>query len=134
MLAKTGIGVMPLENPDCHDPNLASIIERLPHEIVNSFPFGAIRLDPQGNVVFYSESERRLSGYKKNTITHSFFIEIAPCMDNANVRGRIDTALQAGKLNITFSHIGDFDDSTKELDVRVQSATDGGCWIFIRRG
>jgi photoactive yellow protein len=106
MLAKTGTGVMPLENPDFDAPNLASIIERLPHEVVNSLPFGAIRLDPQGNVVFYSESERRLSGYNKDTITHSFFTEIAPCMDNANFRGRIDTALQAGKLNITFSISG----------------------------
>ena len=33
----------------------------------------------------------------------------------------------------SFSFIGDFNDPNRELDVRVQSATNGGYWIFMRR-
>jgi len=54
-------------------------------------------------------------------------------MNNAKFRGRIDRALAAGTLDITFSFIGDFNDPNRELDVRVQSATNGGYWIFMRR-
>lgn len=124
---------MPSNIHDFFAPDLASIIEILPPEVVHSLPYGAIRLDHEGRVIFYSDTERRLSGYFKETIARSFFTEIAPCMNNPNVRGRIDKALQAGKLNITFTHIGDFNDPDQELDIRVQSASNGGCWIFIRR-
>src|SRR3954469_24507937 len=119
--------------PDFHNPNLASIIETLPPAVVHALPYGVIRLDQEGQVVFFSETERRLSGYNQETLSRSFFVEIAPCMNKAEFRGRIDQALAAGTLNITFSFIGDFDDPDKELDVRVQSATGGGCWIFMQR-
>ncbi len=124
---------MALNSPDFLDPNLAVTIEKLSPEVVDALLFGAIRLNEQGTVQFYSESERRLSGYTETTLGRSFFAEIAPCMDDVNFRGRIDNALRAGKVNISFTHVGDFDDATKVLDVRVQSASDGGCWIFIKR-
>ena len=124
---------MGLNSPDFHDPDLVSFVELAPPGTVHALPFGAIRLNHEGNVVFYSDAERRLSGYRKDAVSHSFFSEIAPCMNNPDFRGRIDKALQAGKLNITFSYIGDFEDPARQLDVRVQSATGGGCWIFIRR-
>jgi photoactive yellow protein len=121
------------ESPDFHDPDLASIVETLPVAAVHALPYGAIRLDEEGRVAFYSETERQSSGYNQATISRSFFTEIAPCMNNAQFRGRIDQALAGGTLNITFSFIGDFNDPERELDVRVQSAAGGGCWIFLRR-
>ena len=33
----------------------------------------------------------------------------------------------------TFGWIGDFSDCSRELRVRIQPASDGGCWIFIQR-
>ncbi|PPQ28700.1 PAS domain-containing protein [Rhodopila globiformis] len=124
---------MEAKAPDFHDPALASIVETLPPAVVDALPYGAIRLDREGRVTFYSETERRLSGYDQPTVARSFFTEIAPCMDNAQFRGRIDKALAAGTLDITFSFVGDFNDPDRELDVRVQSAAGGGCWIFLRR-
>jgi len=52
--------------PDFHNPNLASIIETLPPAVVHALPYGVIRLDQEGQVVFFSEAERRLSGYNPN--------------------------------------------------------------------
>jgi photoactive yellow protein len=122
-----------IDLPDYHEPRLADVVETLSPEDVNALPFGAIRLDVNGEVTFYSDAERRLSGYRKKPMGLSFFTEIAPCMNNAAFRGRIERALAAGHLDITFSHTGDFDDKAKELTVRVQSATGGGCWIFMKR-
>ena len=39
----------------------------------------------------------------------------------------------SGTLDLEFSHIGDFEDRERELTVRVQSAFDGGYWVFMRR-
>ena len=119
--------------PDFDEPRLAEAVERLPPEALDTLPFGAIRLDAEGVVRLFSLAERRLSGYREEALGRLFFAEIAPCMDIGSVRGRIEGALANGRLDLAFDHIGDFDDPTKELCVRVQSATGGGCWIFVRR-
>lgn len=119
--------------PDFETSRLAAAVERLPAEAVHRLPFGAIRLDADGKVLFYSDAERRLSGYTREVLQRPFFTEIAPCMNNAAFRGRIERALASGSLDIAFDHIGDFDDAAKALRVRVQSASGGGCWVFMRR-
>lgn len=120
--------------PAFDHPQLARAIEALPDEVVDTLPFGAIRLDEEGRVLFYSEAERRLSGYGARPVAnHNFFAGIAPCMDNPRFRGRIEAARQSGKLDLEFTHIGDFEDRDRELTVRIQSASDGGYWIFMRR-
>ncbi len=45
------------------EPHLAAAVERLPPEAVDTLPFGAIRLGPDGIVGFYSQAEGVLSGY-----------------------------------------------------------------------
>jgi photoactive yellow protein len=119
--------------PDFDEPLLAKAVERLSPEQVHELPFGAIRLDSQGTVTFYSDAERRLSRYPDQAVGRRFFTEIAPCMNNANFRGRIERALEAGRLDIRFGYVGDFPSPDIEVDVRVQSAANNGCWIFIRR-
>jgi hypothetical protein len=54
-------------------------------------------------------------------------------MDNDHYRGRIAQAMARGTLDLEFTHIGDFEDRERELTVRVQSASDGGYWVFMRR-
>jgi hypothetical protein len=54
-------------------------------------------------------------------------------MDHPRFRGRIDRALAEGKLDVEFGWTGDFEDAARTLRVRVQSATGGGCWIFMER-
>lgn len=117
------------------EPQLAKAIENLPPSAVDALPFGAIRLNAQGVVTYYSEAERRLSGLgKRDPLGQDFFASLAPCMDNPDYRGRIEHALATGQLDLRFYHTGDFSDRTRELEVRVQSATGGGYWIFMRRG
>ena len=120
--------------PDFETPNLAAAVERLAPNLIDALPFGAIRLDSSGMVASFSRIEASQSGYDaRAAVGRHFFTEIAPCMDNESFRGRIDRALAAGVLDIAFTHIGDFADRGRTLDVRVQSATGGGCWIFLQR-
>lgn len=117
------------------EPHLAAAVERLPPEAVDTLAFGAIRLGPDGIVGFYSQAEGVLSGYgPRPSLGKNFFTDIAPCMNAPEFRGRIDTALAAGQFDLEFGWIGDFSDRQREVRVRVQPATDGGCWIFLNRG
>jgi photoactive yellow protein len=120
--------------PHFDDPGLAAAIERLGKDEIDLLPFGVIGLDPQDIVRFYSQSEARLSGYgERKAHGQRFFVDVAPCMDNGHFRGKIDRARRMGLLDIEFSFIGDFSDRDRELHVRVQSAQDGGVWIFMKR-
>ena len=120
--------------PDYDDPQLARAVERLTQAEIDALPFGAIKLNSDGLVVYYSDAERRLSGSGNHQrVGLHFFDQIAPCMDNEHYRGRIREAAARGTLNLEFSHIGDFADRERELTVRAQSAFDGGSWIFMRR-
>jgi photoactive yellow protein len=122
------------ELPAYDDAKLAEKVERLSEAQICALPFGAIRLDADGEVTYYSEAERRLSGSGVlPRIGLNFFHDIAPCMDNPDYRGRIDRAKTQGTLDLEFAHIGDFEDRGRELTVRIQSASDRGYWIFMRR-
>lgn len=122
------------ELPDFDEPDLAMAIEALPSETVDTLPYGAIRLNDDGKVEFYSAAERRLSGSgNHDRLGLDFFSKIAPCMDNPHFRGRVERARESGTLDLEFSHVGDFEDRDRELTVRIQSASAGGYWIFMRR-
>jgi photoactive yellow protein len=113
---------------------LAEAVERLPKEAVDALPFGAIRLDDAGQVTFYSATEAKLSGYgSRPALGKAFFVDVAPCMDTPAFKGRIERAKAAGKYDLEFGWVGDFSDRSRELRVRIQPASDGGCWIFIQR-
>ena len=94
-----------------------------------------IGLDSNDQVRVYNATEARLSGYGSSRPSHgrSFFVDVAPCMNNSYFKGLIDKARAAGTLDIRFTFVGDFADRNRELTVRAQSARDGGIWIFHRR-
>ena len=120
--------------PDFDRPDLARAVEALPPGALDGLPFGAIRLDAAGLVVAYSEVERQLSGSGDlPRLGLDFFAQVAPCMDTPLFRGRIERARAAGRLDLEFGWIGDFADRLRSLRVRVQSAVDGGTWIFMLR-
>ncbi len=129
-----GFDLPDFDLPDFDRYDLAAAVERLPAEALDDLPFGAIRLDAAGEVAVFSGSEKRLSGYgDRPALGRHFFTQIAPCMNTPQFRGRIEQALAAGDADIEFGWIGDFGSAERELRVRVQPATGGACWIFIRR-
>jgi photoactive yellow protein len=114
--------------------DLARQVEALGDAEIDALPFGAIRLNEKGAVTFFSKAERDLSGYgARPTVGKIFFTDIAPCMADAGFRGRLEAARDRGTLDIAFSWTGDFADRRREMQVRIQSASDGGVWIFMQR-
>lgn len=121
---------------DFHTPRLDEAVERMPPDQVDRLPFGVVRLDAAGVVTFYSASERRMSGLRREALGRSFFADIAPCMDNADFRGRIERAWSEGRIDVAFGYVSDMPSGARgvELHVRAQSASDGGVWLFLLRG
>ncbi|MBT3070709.1 hypothetical protein KKP04_07500 [Rhodomicrobium sp. Az07] len=116
------------------DPKIARKLEALSDEERHDLPFGVIKLDTSGLVVFFSRTEARQSGWKKRpAIGIDFFVNIAPCMATPEFKGRIDEAARHGVVDFELGWVGDFDDPNGEMTVRIQSAADGGLWICLER-
>jgi photoactive yellow protein len=120
--------------PEFDAPDLAIRIEAMTVEQINALPFGVIRVDVEGVVRQYSAREAALSGFgARDAIGLEFFAQMAPCMNSPLVRGRIEKALAQRTLDMRMSHVGDFTDRQRLLDLRAVSATQGGFWLFLRR-
>jgi photoactive yellow protein len=120
--------------PSFDTPRLAEAVERLGRDAIDSLPFGAIHLNREGQVDLFSASEARLSGFDQaKALGATFFTGVAPCFAKAGFMERIERARSSGRIDIEFEHVGDFNDAEKELRCRIQSAADGGLWIFLQR-
>ncbi len=120
--------------PTFETPNLSEVVAALGPEDLDRLPFGVTMLDDQNIVRILNKNEAEASGFRdRATVGRLFFVDVAPCMNNGYFKGRIDKARREGKLDITFTFVGDFTDSDRELTVRAQSSGNGGTWIFIRR-
>jgi photoactive yellow protein len=117
---------------DFNAHNLGARIETLTQHEIDQLPFGVIRLNPEGMVLFYSATEARLSGYGQNPLGKNLF-EISSCMGSDDFRGRIMRAMEEGPVDLEFGWPGDFGNPDRELRIRVQSARPAGIWIFIER-
>jgi photoactive yellow protein len=123
-----------MDTIDFNSPNLAARIEQMSQYDLDRLPFGVILLDREGTVVFYSETEGRQSGYAPRSPLGQNFFEVSPCMDTDAFRGRLTKALEdKGKVDLEIAWYGDYTDPDRELRIRVQSARNGGVWIFIER-
>ena len=117
---------------DYDAPDLAARVEQLGQDQLDHLPFGAVRLDAEGVVTFYSETEKRQSGYADIPLGRNFF-DIARCAGKGDMRARIATAQEQGKVDLEFALAGDYGDPTRGVRVRVQSARQGGVWMFMQR-
>ena len=117
---------------DFDAPDLAARIEQLSQDQINRLSFGAVRLDAEGVITFYSETEKRQSGYDGEPLGHNFF-DIARCSGKGDMRARIAAAQEQGAVDLEFALAGDYGDPTRSVRVRVLPARQGGVWMFMQR-
>jgi len=117
---------------DFDAPDLALRAETATQAELDDLPFGVIRLDRDGVVQFYSETEARQSGYGKLPLGQNLFA-LSLCLGSDDFRGRIDRAMALGAVDLEIGWPGDFGDPNRELRIRVQSSRSGGIWLFIER-
>jgi photoactive yellow protein len=123
---------MPVETIDYDAPDLAARIERLSHQQIDQLPFGVILLDCEGIVQLYSATETRQSGYPGAPLGLNFF-KVSPCFGKFDFSGRIARALETPPIDLELALPGDYGDPKREVRVRVQSASQGGVWLFMQR-
>ena len=117
---------------DFEAPDLAARVEKLSHAQIDHLPFGAVLLDVEGIVLFYSAAEQRLSGYPGRPVGENFF-ELSKCFAKLDFHGQIVRAQEEGRVDLEFALAGDFDDPAREVRIRVQSSRQGGVWLFMQR-
>ena len=117
---------------DFDAPDLAARAERASLFELDHLPFGVIRIDRDGTVQFYSATEARLSGYGEIPLGKNLFA-ISRCFGGEEFRGRVARAADAGPVDFEIAWPGDYNDPKRELRIRVQSAANGGLWLFIER-
>ena len=117
---------------DFNASDLAARIEQSSQYDLDQLPFGVILLDREGKVLFYNATEARLSGYGESPVGQNLF-EISSCLGSNDFRGRLMRAMEEGPLDLEFGWPRDFANPERELRIRVQSARNGGMWLFIER-
>jgi len=67
-------------------------------EELDALPYGAIRLSPYGTVLSYNATEGRLTGRApERVLGRNFFLDVAPCTDVQEFRGRfVELAKESG--------------------------------------
>ncbi len=96
-------------------------------------PFGVILIDGEGTVLFFSETERRESGYRQPRRSDATFSNCRAASAATHFRGRIRQAEETGQVDLEIAWPRDLTIRTRELRIRVQSAQRGGLWLFIER-
>jgi photoactive yellow protein len=119
-------------NVDFNALDLAAHIETLSQHALDNLPFGVVRLDREGTILFYSATEERLSGYGMDPLGRNFF-SYGECVGVADLRRRIMEAMENGRVDLEFGWSTEKTDVQRDLRIRVQSARSGGVWLFFDR-
>jgi len=112
-------------------PDLARKVEAMSEAEIDTLPFGVIRLDQNFIIQFYSATESRLSGYGR-PIGENFF-EISESPQKRALETKIRAGLEEGKVDLDIGWRGGKGANLREVRIRVQSAKDGGVWMFFER-
>jgi photoactive yellow protein len=102
-------------------------------EEVDRLPFGVIKVDRKGTILFYNATEGRLAGFDPSKVVgHNFFRDIAPCTNRPEFLGRFLDGVQAGRFDVTFRYDFSFPIQPAAVTVQMRSSYfDDSIWILI---
>ncbi len=123
---------MPRTSVDFDGPDLAAQLEKLTPAEIDELPFGVIRLDRELRVLLFSKVESEQSGFSPYPVGEKFFPRTQH-FNSEDFRGRIESAMADGKVDLEFGWPGEFSKAKRDMHIRVQSASGGGIWLCIER-
>jgi photoactive yellow protein len=123
---------MPSEAVRIDSPRVVEQLEKLSEHELDDLPFGVIRIDGAGRILFYSQTEARLSGYGQIPTGRNIF-ELSSCLASDDFRGRITRAAEHGLINLDIGWSGDFASPKRDLRFHVRSSTSNNIWILVER-
>jgi len=101
---------------------------------LNDLPFGAIKVDRDGRITFYNQTEARISGrVPERVIGRRFFHEVAPCTNMPDFYGRFLDIVVEQRAHVSFLFVFDF--AMRPIRVRIDmrpASEDGLYWILVR--
>jgi photoactive yellow protein len=109
-------------------------IQGLGEKDLDRLPIGAIRLDKEGRILSYNQTEADLAGRKKEAVLgKSFFTDVAPCTNVQEFAGKFREGVQKGSLHTVFPYIFDFQMDPRNVWVTLfySNETDTA-WVFVR--
>jgi photoactive yellow protein len=125
---------MALEKVRFGSKDIDNALSQLGNSEIDRLPFGAIKLDRNGIITFYSAAERHLTGRRpEEVLGKHFFLEVAPCTRRAIFHGRFVVGVQNDDLDAIFEYTFDYRMNPTRVTVHMKKAVGGGYWILVRR-
>lgn len=123
---------MNLDNAlDIHAPQR---LDELSGEQLDQLPFGAIRVDADGRILFYSRAQARITNRDPAAVIgRNFFSEVAPCTVVPDFYGQFRQGVLTGRLNSTFEFVFDFEMQPVQVRITMRAADrPGEFWILVQ--
>jgi photoactive yellow protein len=130
MISST-IRTMDLRNAiDIHAPHA---LDTLSPEQLDQLPVGAIRVDGEGRILFYSRSQGRIVNREPAAVIgRNFFTEVAPCTVVPEFYGRFRKGVLTGELSTTFEFVFDFEMQPVQVRISMRAAEcPDEFWIIV---
>ncbi len=116
------------------EPSLLSRLNSLSQSEIDSFPFGIVKVDPNGQILMYNKYESELAKVPISTaVGRNFFTEVAICTNNRIFYGRFKEGMEKGELDAIFNYV--FTYNMKPTNVIVHLLHDrstGTNWVFVK--
>lgn len=112
----------------------AADLSRMTEEELNALPFGAIRLSHYGTVLRYNATEGRLTGRTpERVLGRDFFLDVAPCTDVQEFRGRFVELAKESEISIfqEFSFEFPFEPPLRVNITLLRDRGDKSIWVLV---
>lgn len=109
-------------------------IQSLGERELDRLPIGAIRLDKEGKILSYNQTEADLAGRRKEAVLgKNFFTDVAPCTNVQEFAGKFREGVRKGSLHTVFPYIFDYEMDPRNVWVTLfySNETDTA-WVFVR--
>lgn len=115
---------------DIHGPQY---LDALSEGQLDQLPCGAIRVDADGVIRFYSRSQSTITNREPAAVIgRNFFTDVAPCTVVPEFYGRFRRGVLTGNLNTTFEFVFDFEMHPVQVRIAMRaSSRPGEFWIVV---
>ena len=108
-------------------------LDNLSSQQLDALPCGAIKVDAEGRILFYSRSQGRITNREPAAVIgRNFFSEVAPCTVVPEFYGRFRRGVLTGELQTTFEFVFDFEMRPVQVRIAMRGAAQPGeFWIIV---
>lgn len=101
---------------------------------LNRADFGVIKIDDDGEILFFNKYESELSGVDPDeAVGKNFFTEIAPCTNNRLFRGRFKKGLRRNSLDETFTYTYTYRMRPTLVTIHLYRDERNDNWIMVQK-